>query len=71
MYAVSSGYNLSDFAFDSNSLQQQLENESNRYEYETSQHITNPLPTKQDIINCLSPQGHWVTSQPDIQVEPV
>ena len=48
-----------------------MENESNRYEYETSQNITIPLPTKQNIINCLSPQGHWVTSQPDIQVEPV
>lgn len=67
---VNPGYSVSDFIIDSLPVRRQLVADGNRYSYETS--LTSlevlSLPRKQDIINMLAVQGHWITSQPDLQV---
>ena len=48
---------------------QQLKQEAHRYESETNPPSSPPLlPSKHQIISILAAQGHWVTSQPDLQV---
>ena len=50
-------------------LKQQLEKEACRYGYEadSSSILT---PTKHQLISCLAARGQWVTSQPDLQLDP-
>ena len=67
--SVSANYFLSDFLIESVPLKQQLEKETHRYEYEASP--SSPLvPTKHQLTSCLAAQGQWVTSQPDLQLDP-
>ena len=68
-FPASSNYFLSDFLIDSASLRQQLEQEPLRYTYEDdpSPHHS---PTAHQIISLLGARGHWVTSQPDLQLDP-
>lgn len=40
-----------------------------RYGYEAAVPSA-PLPTKHQLISCLASRGHWVTSQPDLQLDP-
>ena len=66
---VSPGYLLSDFIIESPFVLQQLKQEARRYESETNLPSSpSPLPSKHQIISILAAQGHWVTSQPDLQV---
>ena len=66
--AVSPGYSITDFNITSMSVKNQVEQSLKRYEYETTPTAIHNLPTKQDIINLLASQGHWITTQPDLQV---
>ena len=71
---MSPGYDLADFLIESAPLRRQLEQESHRHGYE----VTSPssstggvaLPTKHQLISCLATLGHWVTSQPSLQLDP-
>lgn len=65
---MSSGYSLSDFLIESDTLHKQLESDENQYEYEAASPASIPLPTKHQIISSLAIQGQWVTSQPTLQV---
>ena len=67
--SASAGYFLSDLMIDSSSLKQQLEQESHRFTYEADP--SPPLsPTVHQIISLLAARGHWVTSQPALQLDP-
>ena len=72
---VNPSYSLSDFLIESVSVRKQLEQESIRHEYEvassTSPSFPPPsLPTKHQLISCLASRGHWVTTQPNLQLDP-
>ena len=74
-HAVSAGYHLTDFLIESAPLRKQLEQETCRYEYEVPLPLspTTPppsLPTKHQLISCLAARGHWVTTQPNLQLDP-
>ena len=72
-YAVAPSYNLSDFLIESAPLRKQLEQETWRYEYEVSLPSSpslSSLPTKHQLISCLAARGHWVTTQPGLQLDP-
>lgn len=65
---VHPGYSLADYDVMSQSVKDQLRHSLVRHEYETTPTATHNLPTKQQIINMLAPQGHWITSCPELQV---
>ena len=68
---VAPNYSLSNFLIESAPLRKQLEQETCRYQYELSSSSPTPyLPTKFQIVSCLAARGHWVTSQPDLQLDP-
>ena len=72
---VDPSYSLSDFLIESVSIRKQLEQEGVRHEYEvassTSPSFPTPsLPTKHQLISCLAARGHWVTTQPCLQLDP-
>lgn len=70
---MSPSYKLSEFLIESASLRKQLEQETSRYEYEVDATITSNsslLPTKHQLITCLAARGHWVTVQPNLQLDP-
>lgn len=67
---VSPNYSLSDFLIESVPLQNQLEQETHRYEYETSPPPSPPSPTNHQLVSCLAAMGQWVTSQPHLQLDP-
>lgn len=66
---ASASYFLSDFIIDSASLKQQLEQETLRY---TSEDDPSPSlsPTTHQIVSLLAARGHWITSQPELQLDP-
>jgi NADPH:quinone reductase-like Zn-dependent oxidoreductase len=66
---ASSSHFLSDFIIDSTSLKQQLEQEPLRYTYEDDP-SPSLSPTAHQIISLLASRGHWVTSQPELQLDP-
>ena len=67
--SASASYFLSDFIIDSTSLKRQLAKEPLRYTYEDDP--SPPLsPTVHQIISLLAARGHWVTSQPELQLDP-
>ena len=66
---ASASYFLSDYLIDSASLKKQLEQESLRYTYEDDP-SPSLSPTSHQIISLLAARGHWVTSQPDLQLDP-
>lgn len=66
---VQPAYNLSDFIIESPLLRQQLETEGHRHGYESAP-PTVPCPTKHQIISCLAAHGCWITTQPDLQLDP-
>ncbi len=73
--AVEPSYSLSDFLIESVSVRKQLEQETLRHEYEASSNASSsfpppPLPTKHQLISCLATRGHWVTTQPNLQLDP-
>ena len=73
--AVAPGYNLADFLIESAPLKKQLEQEASHYEYEVSPPASPTLsppslPTKHQLISCLAARGHWVTTQPHLQLDP-
>ena len=68
-FPASAGYFLSDFMIDSSSLKQQLEQEPLRYTYEEDPSPT-LSPSAHQIISLLAARGHWVTSQPELQLDP-
>ena len=66
---ASASFYLSDFLIDSATLKQQLEQEPLRYTYEADP--SPPLsPTSHQIGSLLAARGHWVSSQPDLQLDP-
>jgi NADPH:quinone reductase-like Zn-dependent oxidoreductase len=66
---ASASFFLSDFLIDSATLKQQLEQEPLRYTYEADP--SPPLaPTSHQIVSLLAARGHWVSSQPDLQLDP-
>ena len=50
-------------------MRQQLEMEGHRHGYESAP-PTILCPTKHQIISCLAARGHWITTQPDLQLDP-
>lgn len=67
LHTVNPGYSLDDFVIEPRSFRTELEEAQNRHDYE-SEVTTQLLPTKQQILNCLATHGHWITTQPDLQV---
>ena len=68
-HTASASYVLSDFMIDSTSLKQQLDHENKRYGCELNP-APSHSPTVHQIISLLGARGHWVTSQPDLQLDP-
>ncbi|KAJ9597215.1 hypothetical protein L9F63_011937 [Diploptera punctata] len=48
----------------------QMPSLSNMYDDNRTQNMFNILPTKHDIISCLSVGGRWVTSKANLQLDP-
>ena len=46
----------------------QVSSISNIYDDNRTQNTLNRLPTKHDIISCLTVGGRWVTSEANLQV---
>ena len=80
-HTASPNYKLSDFLIESLPLRRQLEQETCRYGYEPSSSLSPPTspsnttsfsisPTKHQLISCLAVRGQWVTSQPELQLDP-
>ena len=75
MTLVGPSYNISDFLIESIPLRKKLEQESFRHEYEVDV-ATSPTtpppssPTKHQLISCLAARGQWVTTQPNLQLDP-
>ena len=65
---VDPGYSLDSFVIEPRSFRTELEETQNRHDYENEMTFPRVLPTKQQILNCLSAHGHWVTTQPELQV---
>ena len=65
---VAPGYSLDSFVIEPRSFRTELEEAQNRHDYENEVTLPRVLPTKQQILNCMSVHGHWVTTQPDLQV---
>lgn len=68
--AVGPSYALSDFLIESAALRRQLEQEPIQCEYEVPSQHSPLLPTKHQLISCLAARGHWVTTQPNLQLDP-
>ncbi|KAL5457211.1 hypothetical protein EMCRGX_G034456 [Ephydatia muelleri] len=66
---VQPSYSLSDFIIESPLLRQQLETEGYRHGYESAPPTT-LCPTKHQLISCLAAHGCWITTQPDLQLDP-
>ena len=49
-------------------VKNQVEQSLEQYKYETTPTTIHNLSTKQEIINLVALQGHWITTQPDLQV---
>ena len=64
------GYAISNFLIESVPLRRQLEQEPIRCEYEVPPDQPPQLPTKYQLISCLAARGHWVTTQPNLQLDP-
>ena len=69
LHTVQPSYSLSDFIIESPLLRQQLEAEGHRHGYESAPPPT-LCPTKHQIISCLAAHGCWITTQPDLQLDP-
>ena len=59
---VGPGYSLDSFVIEPRSLCTELEETQNRHDYENKVTFPRVLPTKQQILKCLSARGHWVTT---------
>lgn len=67
LHTVDAGYSLDGFVIEPRSFRGELEEAQNRHDYESE--IPFPsLPTKQQILSCLAVHGHWITTQPELQV---
>ena len=69
LFAVNPGYSLDSFVIEPRSFRTELEETQNRHDYEDEVILPKLLPNKQQILNCLSVHGHWVTTQPELQVQ--
>ena len=69
LHTVQPSYSLSDFIIESPLLRQQLETEGYRHGYESAPPTT-LCPTKHQLISCLAAHGCWITTQPDLQLDP-
>ena len=67
LHTVDPGYSLDGFVIEPHSFRTELEEAQNRHDYE-SEVLSKLLPTKQQILNCLAVHGHWITTQPELQV---
>ena len=56
-------YAISDFIVESASLKRELEEDA-------CSSANKHMATKYQIISCLATGGHWVTLQPDLQLDP-
>ena len=66
-YTVDPGCSLDEFVIEPRSFRTELEEAQNRHDYE-SEVLSQLLPTKQQILNCLAAHGHWITTQVELQV---
>ncbi len=56
---------------ESEPLRKTLEQERLRHQYEVSGSPSSSLsPTKHQLISCLATRGQWVTTQPNLQLDP-
>ena len=70
LHSVDPGYSLDGFVIEPRSFRTELEEAQNRHDYE-SEVPSKLLPTKQQILNCLAVHGHWITTQPELQVRTI
>ena len=66
-HTVDPGCSLDEFVIEPRSFRTELEEAQNRHDYE-SEVPSQLLPSKHQILNCLAAHGHWITTQPELQV---